>query len=410
MPLNVSYMGTKRALASDIADVIRTSQSGPLLDLFSGMCSVAKEVAPSRQIWANDSQHFATTAARAFFKSRSSPINSDSASDLVINCYQDNFDELANLFEEQLELERDALEKNNINSLNIGENKFPFIKKDSKRENEKYKIPKNKSSFPYMLFSITFSGSYFGLFQCISIDSLRYSIDQLLRSKEIDPDEHRWLLLGLCQAASKVANTTGHFAQPLTINKHNKKRIFAQRKRSIWQEWQKSLDSFTPVGPIEWRTKNRVFRSDSIKLLKKLRSSDELPSVIYADPPYTDDQYSRYYHLYETLILYDYPEALGKGRYRPDRFTSDFSLKSKIHSSLDQLITASATLGCRLILSYPTNGLLPESKSTILSLLNKRYGKGEIVHQIPHFHSSLGASKGSQKHLVTEVIFSAGAA
>ena len=51
------------------------------------------------------------------------------------------------------------------------------------------------------------------------------------------------------------------------------------------------------------------------------------PAVVYADPPYTSDHYSRYCDLYETLILYDYPLSEATGRYRPDGFFSRFSIK-----------------------------------------------------------------------------------
>ena len=40
-------------------------------------------------------------------------------------------------------------------------------------------------------------------------------------------------------------------------------------------------------------------------LAKGIRGMKQRPAIIYADPPYTDDQYSRFYHLYETALLYD---------------------------------------------------------------------------------------------------------
>ena len=84
-----------------------------------------------------------------------------------------------------------------------------------------------------------------------------------------------------------------------------------------------------PIGSAGWRSRNRVFAQDANSLLAELCHLPDRPAVIYADPPYTDDQYSRYYHLYETLLYYDYPEALGTGRYRPDRFRSQYSLKTR---------------------------------------------------------------------------------
>jgi len=76
MPLNVSYMGTKRRLASTVSEVISVAPSGPVLDLFSGMCAVASAVGPARQVWCNDVQCFAAAVAAAFFTSTGGPSDS----------------------------------------------------------------------------------------------------------------------------------------------------------------------------------------------------------------------------------------------------------------------------------------------------------------------------------------------
>ena len=74
-----------------------------------------------------------------------------------------------------------------------------------------------------------------------------------------------------------------------------------------------------PEGNAKWRKGNRTFRREAIRLLQELPQSKTRPSVVYADPPYTRDHYSRYYHLLDTLLLYDYPDPVGKGQYRLDR-------------------------------------------------------------------------------------------
>ena len=90
-----------------------------------------------------------------------------------------------------------------------------------------------------------------------------------------------------------------------------------------------------------------------------LYKRNERPAIIYADPPYTSDHYSRYYHLYETLLLYDYPSSEATGRYRPDRFFSRYSIKTEVEAAMDRLIADCAKIGSRLVLSYPERGLLP---------------------------------------------------
>ncbi len=82
VPLQVSYMGTKQSIASRVADVIADSPPGPLLDLFSGMCAIGSAVAPSRQVWCNDVQVFASTVARAFFAFPAAPIHFDNVAEI----------------------------------------------------------------------------------------------------------------------------------------------------------------------------------------------------------------------------------------------------------------------------------------------------------------------------------------
>ena len=41
--------------------------------------------------------------------------------------------------------------------------------------------------------------------------------------------------------------------------------------------------------------------------------------VLYLDPPYNDREYSAYYHLPETLVLWDSPEIHGKSGIRTNR-------------------------------------------------------------------------------------------
>lgn len=77
-------MGTKRQLAPLVTDVASSCQNdGPLLDLFSGMCSVGSEVAAHRQVWTNDAQVFASTVAKAYFTSSDLPLILDQALELL---------------------------------------------------------------------------------------------------------------------------------------------------------------------------------------------------------------------------------------------------------------------------------------------------------------------------------------
>jgi adenine-specific DNA-methyltransferase len=406
MPLNVSYMGTKRRLASAVAEVVALAPSGPMLDLFSGMCAVASEVTPARQVWCNDVQRFAAEVAAAFFTSTDGPRSSEELVKRVSVEFLRNVGALNARFVSERSVEMAALDSVDAGRISRTDALSPNIAASSSLACERAVLSRFPRRFPYRLFTITFSGGYFGLSQCIEIDSIRFAVDHLLHHRVIGRDQHRWMILALCQAACKVANTTGHFAQFLKVKKSNVDRFVRQRRRSVWSEWQDAIRGFRPLGSKTWRRRNRAFKCDALSLLKSLHRTRRKPSVIYADPPYTNDHYSRFYHLYETLVRYDYPEAIGIGRYRPDRFRSAFSLRTRVAGQIEQLIESCSVIGAELVLSYPEDGLLKNSKELIPSILMKHYSRYE-AYQVDHFHSSLGGSKGFEKRPVVEIIYRA---
>ena len=379
-----------------------------MLDLFSGVCAIGSAVAPSRQIWCNDIQLFAATVSKAFFTSPVLPCTPDYASDTVRTLVSHNCRALHTRFGAQLRREEEALVSGRADLIASLEYSMPNVATCKQLDHERQHLATRPLDFPFRLFSITYSGSYLGLHQCVQVDSIRYAVDNLYHHNVLDENQHRWLCLALCQAMSKVATTTGHFAQFMRIKEKTSQRFIAQRRRSVWLEWLKALFEITPIGTRAWRSKNRVFMKDAKTLLPSLTNDRERPAVIYADPPYTADQYSRYYHLYETLLLYDYPASIATGRYRPDRFRSPYSLKTQVSAAMESLVSDCAKLGSRLVLSYPEHGLLSNSRQYIQSLLKTYYGGVTSVVSFDHFHSTLGGSKGQEKNRVKELLFSAG--
>ena len=282
---------------------------------------------------------------------------------------------------------------------------MPNVAADPALDLERVALARQPSATPYRLFSITYSGGYFGLTQTIEIDSIRFAIDQLLADRSINEADHRWLCLALCQAASKVATTTGHFAQHMRANHRNCVRYIAQRRRPVWTEWLRAVVENYPVGTASKRRRNRVFRKDANTLLHDLQHHRPRPAVVYADPPYTRDQYSRYYHLYETLLRYDYPSSTGSGRYRPGRFRSPYSMKTLVGQAIENLVSGCARLGSTLVLSYPERGMLQDSTTILPALIREHFGRPPLVHSFAASHSSFGASKGRQNYIVRERIY-----
>ncbi len=402
MPI-ISYMGTKAALAREIVGSFEHLPAGPLLDLFAGMATIGRTVAPGRNVWLNDVQLFSRLTSELQFLNCDASSLRQSAYRAAVGVREVHAERLMAQYRSSLAAEEKALSSTNYTALIEAEAE---LRSYDFRNNDAACGVREKSQSDYDLFTSTYSGTYFGLRQCIEIDAVRKAIDAAAPIG--DPKLvgiRRWFLAALGSAASRCSNSTGHFAQYLTVSEQNARRVASQRRRSIIQEWRSSLRATYQVGNYAWRRFNKTFSSDACELLGELRSSGDRPAVIYADPPYTSDQYSRYYHILETLVRYDYPVVSGKGLYRPDRFVSSWSLKAKVRDSFAELIANASALRAALVISYPTNGLLRDSENAIPEMLRQHFRKVSRLTPVAHQHSTMGASKGSQRTDVTEQIF-----
>lgn len=106
--------------------------------------------------------------------------------------------------------------------------------------------------------------------------------------------------------------------------------------------------------------KHTVIRADYAAALTQL---DRKVGAVYADPPYTRDHYSRFYHVLETMCLWDNPgvsttriravtNTFSRGMYRADRHQSPFCIKSKAPNAFERLFASVRDLKAPLVLSY----------------------------------------------------------
>jgi adenine-specific DNA-methyltransferase len=129
------------------------------------------------------------------------------------------------------------------------------------------------------------------------------------------------------------------------------------------------------------------------------------PAIFYADPPYSKEHYSRFYHVLETLERYDYPEAIGAGRYRPDRFHSDFAVGSRVGEASEKLFSGIAAVEGILLFSYPSSGLLSKTGACVQSLLERHFKAVSLMVDRPARHSTLGGRYGSPFRSVREQVW-----
>ena len=134
-------------------------------------------------------------------------------------------------------------------------------------------------------FSINFGGKFFSKNSAKIIGFVRENIEE--NRKNLTEREYHMLISSLLYSVDKIANTVGHYDAYF-------------KKESI-------EDNFfmRPIDPIEVKSAS-IFREDANSLAKKIKTD-----IVYIDPPYNSRQYSRFYHVLETLTKWDKPKLHG---------------------------------------------------------------------------------------------------
>lgn len=249
------------------------------------------------------------------------------------------------------------------------------ISKDKALKELKDNYELNKKNKEFNFFEKFYADTYFSKKQCIEIDSIRYAIEK------VDNYERKCLYLtSLMYAMCICEATSGHFAQYLPQNHPRLEKI---KVRSIWEVFTKKCDDFENI--VFNKYDNKCFNEDYNNLINS-QYFDNV-SLVYIDPPYTGEQYSRFYHILETVCKYDNPHLEYKGLYRKDRFMSNFSLRTKVFQEFDKLLSLLAQKNKKVIISYSTKGLMKEYE---LEHLIKKYFNNYEIKRTKYNHSTQG--------------------
>lgn len=394
----VRYMGTKRHMADHVRDAIADlGPVGRVVDLFSGMGSVAESLQETASVVTNDAMSFTAALSRARFKGADRDTSPAEVVERLRDVYETRTRELEREHKAELKREAAALDGSRADLLDYM-GKAQHVGNSSARRRAARVAAQSSGSDHYSLASLYFSAGYLSLGQAIQVDALRAAIDA-------DPhlDERDWTLGAWIAATSVLVNAPGHTAQFLRPNSSSAhSRIVRTWNRSIWEEFSVALDAVSQVGSEAWRQDNSVYVGDALDLV----SAGELRDIgtVYADPPYTKDQYSRYYHMYETLYRYDFPDSSGAGRNRSDRFTTGFSLKSAVVASFHDLCRNVARMRVPLVISYPSSGLLGDAGESVSEIARQYFGNVRTLSYNAN-HSTMGASTGASKKSATENLY-----
>jgi len=247
------------------------------------------------------------------------------------------------------------------------------------------------------LFITYYANAYFGIKQCCEIDAIRGCIE-LVEDKRVQ----NVLLTALMSAMSNTASTTTHFAQFLKINGNNSYRnIIEKRSTSIIELFSQFIYDFNSKGLLSCKTPGvDCYNIDYLELLHSIPLDET--TMVYADPPYFKEHYSRYYHILNTLCKYDYPKITNNpqtkdysiGRYREDRNVSDFGKRKTALSAFTEMIKVCAQNKAWLTISYSSNSIV--EIDDILEVMNEHYIVNTI--NIPLKHSKQGRASTSNVH------------
>ncbi len=143
----------------------------------------------------------------------------------------------------------------------------------------------NREDLDENYFSINFGGKYFSKNSAKIIGFIRENIEE--NKNKLTEREYHILIASLLYSTDKIANTVGHYDAYF-------------KKESI-------EDNFfmRPIDPVEVKAVS-IFREDANLLVKQIQTD-----IVYIDPPYNSRQYSRFYHILETLTKWDKPKLHG---------------------------------------------------------------------------------------------------
>lgn len=368
----IHYLGSKLRVLEfikKVVDELDPDRNG-ICDLFAGAGSVSQYFSLERKVVSVDIQNYSNIICSALlFREESSLVNSFverlNNSRFIVE-YQRVFQPLINLEDSIINGELGTNLEAVCHFLENG-SLYSHLSKDGENDirpelREAFNsVEENLKSFDGNSFiaSKYFGGIYFSYKQSVVLDAIITEIGN------INIEHQSFLLAALLSTASDIVNTVGkQFAQPIRPRSKNgqpKKGIIKQLRKDrnidvfdLYKYWLNKYanNQFAENG-------HQVLRVDFREALMNL--SDDV-RVVYADPPYTRDHYSRFYHGLETLSLRDFPmvsktkiggrERFSRGLYREEREQSDFCIRSKAPKAFEELFKLVSGKNKILLLSY----------------------------------------------------------
>lgn len=163
----------------------------------------------------------------------------------------------------------------------------------------------NKSELDENYVSENYGDKYFRYEDAKLIGLIREELQQEYESGSINQREFSILLASLLYSFDRCANTVGHYEAYI-------------KGKEIRSEFIYEL-----IEPIECHNKIEIYREDANELAKKVTAD-----VAFIDPPYNSRQYSRFYHVMETITKWEKPQLAGVAMKPPEENMSNYCRNS----------------------------------------------------------------------------------
>ncbi|MDP9236169.1 MAG: DNA adenine methylase [Chloroflexota bacterium] len=413
----IHYLGSKLRVIDAICEAVDSADLGGrgVCDLFAGSGTVALALAKTRSVTAVDIQEYSRVLCSALL-SDFRPTDALVQTILSKTRTSAHHDELCYVMEPLIKYEDDCLhaaaandpeplcdliEQGSVFSFQMDQRDVLSRPIEAALQLVKARLNKVHNTKLDALVSRHFGGLFFSYRQAVQIDSI------LSAHAEVPADHHDMFTAALLSTASDTVNTVGkQFAQPIrprtrsgVAKRHLIKQIQRDRSTDVFDAYEDWLSRYLAM-PVLGQRSHRVVRGDYREFLA--RGIAKEVGVVYADPPYTRDHYSRYYHVLETICLQDDPsvstnkahgrERLSRGMYRAERHQSPFCIVSQAPTAFAELFGKVRQMGLPVVLSYSPyvsgNGSRPRAMTLerLVALARQDFGRvavapaGHVAH------------------------------
>ena len=412
----LNYLGSKLRLLDFIEENVRriTPEGAGVCDLFAGSGCVSYKLSRLFPVVACDIQGYSKIICDALLHNYI--IDQAIIASLIKAKKSDEACRLISCFEPLIMLEEEAIKNKDLKILtDILEHGsvevYNLERVDSSLTNTLSLVSENLATNGLAnersLISRYYGGVFFSYRQAVQIDILLEIINKQENAKIKEV-----LLAALLSTASDMVDTVGkHFAQPIKARDSKGKIKSTVYNKAVQDKTINAIDLYQ-----EWLIKyialpkgtfqNTTMQCDYKQCLNYLPDSVR---TIYADPPYTRDHYSRFYHVLETMVLRDSPEIstvnihgathISNGLYRKDRHQSPFCIRSQAPNAFRHMFNVISQSNRNLLLSYSPYDETKKTHPRVVTMQQLIYWAKEYFNHVEiisagHFtHNKLNSTE-----------------